>query len=162
MNMTIWSITNGIWVIWKTGAHLGWMFLGALLAMMSVAQLVWQFWRWIDDAEEREEGDGNAGGYISENERHRILYGNLFKGWPWEVEKGHIAAWWAFVILISGVIATVCVALWPIVVAAAMIYGLGQLARGSRRGQKTLTKILAALKNKSEKDHDHDDDYVPK
>jgi len=158
MNMTIWNVVNAIWVMWVAGVFIGWKLLGALLALLSTGQLGWQFWRWADDAEEREEDNEN---YITGKERRRILYGNLFKSWPWTVESGEVAAWWGFVIGISGIIVGVGIALWPILLTIGIIYGLGQAARGSRRLQKTVVRMVTELRKKADKDHNHDGVYVP-
>ncbi len=159
MNISIFNFVMAIESIWKFGAHIGWKFLMVLLLLLSTGQLLWQFWRWVDDAKEREESSANDGEHVKVSKRRYILYGNLFSGRPWEVSKHELSVWWWVVIVVSGIIAGIGIALWPIVITAAVVYGIGQLARGSRRTQKTVAGTLKALKDKSDKGHDHKGKY---
>lgn len=156
MNMSIFNILMSIEGIWRFGAFAAWKFLGMLLLLLATAQLLWQFWRWIDDAETREEGNGDKADFINKSKRRRVFCGNLFAGRPFQVSKNETAHFWLFVIIVGGIVIAVCIGLWPIIMTAGLIYGFGQAARGFRRLQKTIAKMLATLKNKAEKDHDHD------
>ncbi len=146
--------------IWKVGAHSGWWFLGTLIVTLYIMQILWSLWRWIDDAEKQAE-DGPD--YIDKDNRRRVFCGDLFNvEWlgHWKIERDKVIGFYVHIIIVMGVGGGFAIAFWPGLLTFGTMYGLLRAARGSRRLQKTVVKMLSTLKKKADKDHDHDGQYI--
>lgn len=151
--------------IWKVGAHSGWRFLGALVAILYIIQILWTLWRWVDDAETREESSEDDTEHVKVSERRRVFCGDLLDvEWlgPWKVQRHESVEFYIHIFMIIGVGGGVAIAVWPFLLIFGIVYGLLRAARGSRRLQKTVSRMAKSLKGKSNKDHNHNETYVLK
>lgn len=143
--------------VWRIGADYGLHFLGAVILLLTVAQICWTIWRYIDDADKYEART------VGESEIRRAVSGSLLDNdfWgTWRVRRNKAEEFYTFVIIVVLIGGGVSIAAWPFLLAVGTMYGLLQAARGTRRLQKLLKKAMTKLKKKAEKDHNHDGAYV--
>lgn len=147
-------------VLWRDVMFWGFKLTISLLILFWLVEIVWLLARWVLDAK-KEWPHINEGKFFYQ---YRMLWCGSPKEYipgDWlgsNTDNTDIAEYFVYTALYAVLLAVIS-AVWPIVIVLTITIGILYAVRGGFRIKRLLWAAIKELKNKAEKDHDHDERY---